>query len=114
MNICKYHPDDEMNGMFKELTEEEEQQFAEYARANDPEMGGWPIYHPACRKVWRERGFKPATPQERLEYIRGELDAERISYGELAELADLKDYIEPGDVQLLEAAGVPEFPEEEQ
>lgn len=44
----------------------------------------------------------------RLEYLRRELRGERISYGELAELADLKDHIEPGDVELLEAAGVPE------
>ncbi len=33
---------------------------------------------------------------------------ERISYGELAELQSLKDFIKPGDVELLEAAGVPE------
>lgn len=45
---------------------------------------------------------------ERLEYLRGELRAERISYGELAELQGLAEHIEPGDVELLEAAGVPE------
>ncbi len=49
--------------------------------------------------------------QQRLEYLRGELRAERISYGELAELQSLAGSIEPGDVELLEAAGVPEFPE---
>lgn len=56
-----------------------------------------------------------ATQQvrDRLEYLRGELRAERISYGELAELQSLKDEIEPGDVELLEAAGVPEFPEDD-
>jgi len=48
--------------------------------------------------------------QERLEYLRGELRAERISYGELAELQSLADQIDPSDVELLEAAGVPEFP----
>lgn len=46
--------------------------------------------------------------RKRLEYLRGELRAERISYGELAELQDLAKYIESGDVELLEAAGVPE------
>lgn len=46
--------------------------------------------------------------QVRLEYLRGEIEAERISYGELAELQDLAKYIEPGDVLLLESAGVPE------
>jgi hypothetical protein len=47
----------------------------------------------------------------RLEYLRRELRAERISYEELAELQDLAEHIEHGDVELLEAAGVPEFPE---
>ncbi len=55
--------------------------------------------------------MKTPTIQQRLEYLRGELRAERISYGELAELQSLAGHIEPGDVELLEAAGVPEFPE---
>ena len=46
--------------------------------------------------------------QERLEYLRGEIEAERISYGEIVELQDLAEHIEPGDVLLLEWAGVPE------
>lgn len=50
--------------------------------------------------------------QARLEYLRGELRAERISYGELAELQGLAEHIDPGDVELLEAAGVPEFPDD--
>jgi len=50
----------------------------------------------------------------RLEAIRASLRAENISYGELAELQnDLIPYITPGDTELLEAAGVPEFPEQE-
>ena len=52
------------------------------------------------------------TPAERLEYLRGEIRAERISYGELAELQGLAGHIQPGDTELLEAAGVPEFPDE--
>jgi hypothetical protein len=44
----------------------------------------------------------------RLEYLRGELRAERISYGELHELQSLAAHIAPDDVELLEAAGVPE------
>lgn len=51
--------------------------------------------------------------QQRLEYLRGELRAQRISYGELVELQDLVPFIAPDDVELLEAAGVPEFPEAE-
>ena len=50
-----------------------------------------------------------STPiKERLEYLRGELRAERISYGELAELQGLASHIDKGDTELLEAAGVPE------
>lgn len=54
-----------------------------------------------------------STPSTRLEYLRGELRAERLSYGELAELQSLAPHIDPGDVELLEAAGVPEYPEED-
>ena len=46
--------------------------------------------------------------KERLEELRQELRAERISYGELIELQSLSEHIEPDDVELLEAAGVPE------
>ena len=49
--------------------------------------------------------------KKRLEYLRQELRAERISYGELTELQSLAKHIDAGDVELLEAAGVPEFPE---
>jgi hypothetical protein len=49
---------------------------------------------------------------DRLEYLRSQLRAERISYYELAELQSLADEIDPGDVELLEAAGVPEFPQD--
>jgi len=46
--------------------------------------------------------------KERLEYLRGELRSELISYGELAELQSLAAHIDPSDVELLEAAGVKE------
>jgi len=46
--------------------------------------------------------------KERLEYLRGEIEAERISYGEIAELQDLVEHIDQGDLLLLEWAGVPE------
>lgn len=57
----------------------------------------------------RERGF--ATEDEvfeRLEYLRGEIEAERISYSEIAELQALAPNIQPGDLQLLQWAGVEE------
>ena len=50
----------------------------------------------------------PKKIQARLDYLRGEIDAERISYGEIAELQRLRQYIDPADMQLLEWAGVPE------
>lgn len=49
------------------------------------------------------------SKKERLEEIREELNNESVSYGELAELQELTEFIEEGDVQLLEAAGVEEF-----
>lgn len=68
---------------------------------------------------WRrtaKRGSRASAPwlegtTARLEYLRGELRAERISYGELLELQNLTHVIDPSDVELLEAAGVPEFEE---
>lgn len=57
-------------------------------------------------------GWMQTTITERLEYLRGELRNECISYGELAELHGLASHITPGDVELLEAAGVPEFDDE--
>ncbi len=44
----------------------------------------------------------------RLEYLRGQIRAEQISMGECIELQGLADEIDPGDVELLEWAGVPE------
>lgn len=51
------------------------------------------------------------TIKSRLEYLRGEIQAERISYGEILELQSLKKHIDKGDVELLQWAGVKEkFP----
>lgn len=46
--------------------------------------------------------------KNRLKYLRAELRGERISYSELIELQSLAEYIDESDVELLEAAGVPE------
>jgi hypothetical protein len=51
--------------------------------------------------------------KKRLEELRKELRAERISYGELAELESLKKYIDDDDVELRQAAGIPEYEDEE-
>ena len=56
--------------------------------------------------------FVPETFKKRLEEFRDMLNNdEQLSYGELVELQGLAEYIDEGDVQLLEAAGVPEFKE---
>jgi hypothetical protein len=47
----------------------------------------------------------------RLEVLRAALRTQDISFGELQELQNLAPYIESGDTELLEAAGVPEYPE---
>ena len=44
----------------------------------------------------------PKKIRARLEYLRQEIKAERMSYGELIELQSLAEYIDPGDVELLE------------
>lgn len=44
----------------------------------------------------------------RLEQLRAAIRAENISYSEIADLQGLADYIEPGDVELAEWAGIDE------
>lgn len=51
--------------------------------------------------------------QSRLDYLRKEIKAERISYGEIAELQDLAEFIPEDDILLREWAGIPEFEEGE-
>jgi len=48
------------------------------------------------------------STKDRLEYLRREIRAERISMSEIVELQNLGDEIEAGDVELLEWAGVSE------
>lgn len=51
--------------------------------------------------------------QARLEYLRGEIEAERISYGEIAELESLAEHIDAGDTLLLQWANVPEHADDD-
>ncbi len=46
--------------------------------------------------------------KQRLEYLRKEIRAERISYGEILELQSLAMHIDSNDVELLEWAGIEE------
>lgn len=50
----------------------------------------------------------PAEVTARLEEIRAEIVAERVSWGELAELQALARFIDPSDLLLRMWAGVPE------
>lgn len=76
----------------------------------DPKDRSW-----QCREISFREGAKDWKPlaaaiaADRLEELRVVLRSESISYGELAELQGLAEYISEGDVELLEAAGVPEF-----
>jgi len=46
--------------MFRDLSPEEEQEFRQWARENDPpNLQSWEIYHPVCRDEWMKRGIKP-------------------------------------------------------
>ena len=74
----------------------------------------------AMVKEWRNRYpnqrfyIVPGTViPARLEYLRDQLRAECISMSELHELQGLADHIDRGDVELLEPAGVPEFPDDD-
>jgi len=46
--------------------------------------------------------------KNRLEYLRKQIQAENISYGEIAELQELREYIDPSDTLLLQWANVEE------
>lgn len=59
------------------------------------------IFETTARSIERE-------VKNRLEYLREELRAERISYGEIFELQTLAPYIDKNDIELREAAGIPE------
>jgi hypothetical protein len=62
------------------------------------------------REAAIRRTERAEQASQRLETIRASLRAQTVSYGELTELQSLTAYIAPGDTELLEAAGVPEFP----
>ena len=46
--------------------------------------------------------------KKRLAYLKKQIENENISWGEIAELQDLAEYIDKGDIELLEWAGVKE------
>jgi len=48
--------------LFRTLTAKEVEEFERYAREHDPDPKKWRIYHPACRRVWTNRGLGPKPP----------------------------------------------------
>jgi hypothetical protein len=80
-----------------------------YAAVCTVEWGTEHSHHDHTAREAVEAGIaREQTIPERLERLRAAIEAENISYGEIAELQSLAQEIEPGDVQLLEWAGVPE------
>jgi hypothetical protein len=75
----------------------------------DARFRAWALSQPPLPACGCEQAG-PTPVADALEAIRASLRAENISYGELAELQALAPHIEPGDTELLEAAGVPEYP----
>lgn len=79
-------------------------------------VGGYLIGDSMKSQIYAKGGMAKGSDssekiKKRLEQLRKELRAERISYGELAELQSLSKYIDKNDIELLEAAGVPEHDE---
>lgn len=54
--------------IFRTLSPEEEEEFRQYARDNNPpDLNKWDIYHPVCRDEWRKRGiFPPTNPEDEV------------------------------------------------
>lgn len=79
------------------------------------ELEAFRAYHVATTYgdlVWAaDKELERREIKKRLEYLRGALRAECISWDEIHELQSLASYIDQGDVELLEAAGVPEHSE---
>lgn len=47
------------NILFRSLNDEEEREFADYAKENPPDGGIYnsAIHHPVCCRVWKENGY---------------------------------------------------------
>ena len=79
-----------------------------YSETLAESIQAWGEQDPRIKNAEMKRWRKKWNTKQRLEYLRQELKAERISLGEIVELQSLVDYIDRDDVELLEAAGVPE------
>jgi hypothetical protein len=88
-----------------------------YLNTKFPHRNKRKAYQEFIQQIQFEKGGAIKTPEqikERLEEIRESIQAENISYGEIAELQSYADYIDAGDVELRQWAGIPEFEDEEE
>ena len=74
--------------------------FAIYPASCDLDCYCWATAKPVKNKSWIKN---------RLEYLRGEIQAERISTGEILELESMSEHIKNDDVELLQWAGMEEY-----
>jgi len=55
-----WEPKPEHGGLFRPLSDEEEEQFRQHARENDPPTDTpWSILHPVCVEEWQKRDCAP-------------------------------------------------------
>ena len=94
-----------MNGIIRELNRKDRLQ--QVVNLGQPQLIG-SVMVTVAEAINRLRIIRVASFHKRLEELRMEIRAERIGYGELAELHNLSEYIDEGDVELLQWAGVPE------
>lgn len=74
-------------------------------------LGNWTVSFDGDVYGFATHELIPLT--DRLEALRATLRTENISMGELVELQGYGPHIDESDVELREAAGMPEFPEDE-
>lgn len=92
-----------MNGIIRELNRKDRLQ--QVVNLGQPQLIG-SVMVTVAEAIKRLKIIRVAEAIKRLEELRTELRAERISYGELAELQFLSEHIDEGDVELLQWAGV--------
>lgn len=76
--------------------------------SEDEEMEEDSYNESSKKKVNEAKKIKEKDAKKRLEQIRKSLRREDLSYGEIAELEALSDFIETDDIELRQAAGLPE------
>lgn len=84
---------------------------AECGEPATEDRGGFAL---CAKHAARFDGLTALAAKDRLEELRTAIREQNISYGEIAELQSLTEFIEPGDVELAEWAGIPENTDDEE